>query len=106
MKRLEERELGGWQKYRKKDRKAAAKFWNHLNYLGNETSLCCRANSDMTKSECVRHILIGIGTIAFNAFAVNNPTSVENFISTCQCFDQLRSLLNRTAVLAVYIHLI
>ena len=46
----------------------------------------------MTEAERVRHILKGIGTIAFNALAVNNPATVEDITSTCQRLDELQSL--------------
>ncbi|XP_077500066.1 uncharacterized protein LOC144110868 [Amblyomma americanum] len=46
----------------------------------------------MTEADRVRHVLKGIGSLAFNALAVQNPTTVDDIIATCQRLDQLQSI--------------
>lgn len=65
---------------------------SYTSYIEDVLALCRRANKDMTEDERVRHILKGIGPIAFNALAVGNPATVNDVISTCQRLDQLQSL--------------
>lgn len=46
----------------------------------------------MTESDRVRHILKGIGAIAFNALAIKNPATVADIVTTCQRLDELESV--------------
>ncbi|XP_077547705.1 uncharacterized protein LOC144159927 [Haemaphysalis longicornis] len=46
----------------------------------------------MTEADRVRHILKGIGWFAFNALALQNPTTVSDVRTTCQRLDDLQSL--------------
>ena len=46
----------------------------------------------MTEADRVRHILKGIGHVAFNALAIKNPSTVEDVITTCQHLDELQAI--------------
>lgn len=63
----------------------------YTSYIEDVLALCRRANKDMPESDKVRHILKGISTLAFNALAVQNPTSVRDVTTICQRLDELQS---------------
>lgn len=65
---------------------------SYTSYIEDVLALCRRANKDMTEEDLVRQILKGISLFAFNALAVQNPTSVREVIATCQRLEELQSL--------------
>lgn len=65
---------------------------SYTSYIEDVLALCRRANPSMTEAERVRHVLKGIGSVAFNALIVQNPASVQDITSTCQRLDELQSL--------------
>lgn len=46
----------------------------------------------MTEMDHVCRLLQGIDSLAFNTLAVQNPTTVDAIIITCQRLDQLQSI--------------
>lgn len=65
---------------------------SYTSYIEDVLALCRRVNTSMAESDRVRHLLKGIGTAAFNALVVLNPTTVADIISTCQRLDDLHML--------------
>ncbi|XP_077548100.1 uncharacterized protein LOC144160842 [Haemaphysalis longicornis] len=64
----------------------------YTSYIEDVVALCRKVNKDMTEADRVRHILKGIGQFAFNALALQNPTTVSDVRTTCQRLDNLQSL--------------
>lgn len=65
---------------------------SYTSYIEDVLALCHRANKDMTEESRVRHVLKGISPFAFNALVSQNPTSVNQIVTTCQRLDDLQSL--------------
>ncbi|XP_072141287.1 uncharacterized protein [Dermacentor andersoni] len=65
---------------------------SYTSYIEDVLALCRRVNTAMTESDRVRHILKGIGAIAFNALAIQNPATVADIVATCQRLDELESV--------------
>lgn len=65
---------------------------SYTSYIEDVLALCRRAQSDMPEADRIRHVLKGINSIAFNALVIQNPTSVQDIISTCQRLDALHSM--------------
>lgn len=77
---------------RKLDGRAQHPGETYTSYIEDVLALCHRVNSAMTEADRVRHIIKGIGHVAFNALAVKNPTTVEDVITTCQHLDELQAI--------------
>ena len=65
---------------------------SYTSYIEDVLALCRRVNNSMTENDRVRHLLKGIGAAAFNALAVQNPTTVSEVVATCQRLDELHLL--------------
>lgn len=65
---------------------------SYTSYIEDVLALCRRVNSSMPESDKVRHILKGIGAVAFNALAAQNPTTIADVVTTCQRLDALDSV--------------
>lgn len=65
---------------------------SYTSYIEDVLALCRRVNVAMAESDRIRHILKGIGTVAFNALAVKNPATVADIVLTCQRLDELESV--------------
>lgn len=65
---------------------------SYTSYIEDVLALCRRVNSSMTESDRLRHILKGIGPVAFNALAAQNPSTVADVVTTCQRLDELDSV--------------
>lgn len=65
---------------------------SYTSYIEDVLALCRRVNSSMSESDKLRHILKGIGSIAYNALVAQNPSTVTDVVSTCQRLDELDSV--------------
>lgn len=65
---------------------------SYTSYIEDVIALCRRADTDMTEESRVRHVLKGISPLAFNALAAQNPTTINQIVTTCQRLDDLQSL--------------
>lgn len=65
---------------------------SYTSYIEDVLALCRRVNASMAESDRVRHILKGIGPLAFNALAIKDPATVADIVATCQRLDELESV--------------
>lgn len=63
----------------------------YTSYIEDVLALCRRVNASMTEDERVRHIIKGISNFAFHTLALQNPSTVQDIIVTCQRLDNLQS---------------
>ena len=59
-------------------------------YIEEVVDLCRRVDAAMTESEKIKHIMKGIDDDAFQMLLAKNPTTVNDVISLCQSYDELR----------------
>lgn len=59
-------------------------------YIEDVVDLCRRVNAEMTEAEKCKHILKGIDDDAFQMLLAKSPTTVNDVISLCQSYDELR----------------
>lgn len=64
----------------------------YASYIEDVVALCRRADKDMPEADKVRHIMKGIAPFAFNALAIQNPTTVADVRAICQRQDSLQSI--------------
>lgn len=64
----------------------------YASYIEDVVALCRRADKDMPEADKVRHIMKGIASFAFNALAIQNPTTVADVRAICQRLDNLQSV--------------
>lgn len=64
----------------------------YTSYIEDIVALCRRVDASMSEADKVRHIMKGIASFAFNALAVQNPTSVSDVRTTCQRLDELQAV--------------
>lgn len=64
----------------------------YASYIEDVVALCRRADKDMSEADKVRHIMKGIASFAFNALAIQNPTTVADVRVICQRLDHLQSI--------------
>lgn len=60
-------------------------------YIEDVIALCRRADKDMSETDKVHHVMKGISSFAFNALAVQNPTTIADVRTICQRLDRLQS---------------
>lgn len=65
---------------------------SYTSYIEDVLALCKRVNREMAESDRVKHILKGISSFAFNALAVQNPTTVGDVVMICQRLTDLQAL--------------
>lgn len=64
----------------------------YSSYIEDVIALCRRADKDMSETDKVHHIMKGIASFAFNALAVQNPTTIAEVRTICQRLDHLQSI--------------
>lgn len=64
----------------------------YVSYIEDVLALCHRVSPDMSEADKVRHILKGITESAFNALALQNPSTVNDIRTTCQRLDELQAM--------------
>ncbi|XP_072145078.1 calcium-activated chloride channel regulator family member 3-like [Dermacentor andersoni] len=65
---------------------------SYTSYIEDVLALCRRVSDAMAEWNRVRHVLKGIGTVAFNVLAVRNPAAVADIVLTRQPLDELESV--------------
>lgn len=64
----------------------------YASYIEDVIALCRRADSNMSETDQVQHIMKGIAPFAFNALVVQNPTTIADVRTICQRLDHLQSI--------------
>lgn len=64
----------------------------YASYIEDVLALCRRVDASMPEADKIRHVLKGIAPFAFNALAVQNPSTVSDIRATCQRLDELQSV--------------
>lgn len=59
-------------------------------YIEDVVDLCRRVNAAMTETDKIKHIMKGIDDDAFQMLLAKNPITVNDVISLCQSYDELR----------------
>lgn len=65
---------------------------SYTSYIYDVLARCYRVDNTMPEIDRIHQLLKGIGSIAFNALAAQNCTSVHDAISVRQRLDALQSI--------------
>ena len=70
--------------------RAQQKGENFTSYIEDVVDICRRINPSMTEDEKIRNIMKGIEDDAFQMLLAKNPQTVNEVVTLCQSYEELR----------------